>query len=104
MRAAPPGTGLRDAGGGADGHTGVCVAWRSDEDNRHHRLPLRCCCVVWRTPRTIASRTPRTIRVPDNRAPESHGLLAEGVHFGWADVLRVDPVALTSKVTAGRDA
>ncbi|HZX89339.1 MAG TPA: glycine zipper 2TM domain-containing protein [Rudaea sp.] len=31
-------------------------------------------------------------RVPDNRAPENRGPLAEGIHYGWADVLRVDPV------------
>jgi uncharacterized protein YcfJ len=31
-------------------------------------------------------------RVPDNRAPEVHGPSGEGVHYGWADVLRVDPV------------
>lgn len=31
-------------------------------------------------------------RVPDNRAPENHGPSAEGIHYGWADVLRVDPV------------
>ena len=28
----------------------------------------------------------------DSRAPENHGLPAEGIHYGWADVLRVDPV------------
>jgi uncharacterized protein YcfJ len=31
-------------------------------------------------------------RVPDGRAPETRGPLVEGVHYGWADVLRVDPV------------
>ena len=31
-------------------------------------------------------------RAPENRAPENHGPLAEGIHYGWADVLRVDPV------------
>ena len=31
-------------------------------------------------------------RVPDGRAPEIHGPSVEGVHYGWADVLRVDPV------------
>lgn len=31
-------------------------------------------------------------RPPDNRAPDNRGPLAEGVHYGWADVLRVDPV------------
>jgi uncharacterized protein YcfJ len=29
-------------------------------------------------------------RAADGRAPEMHG--PEGVHYGWADVLRVDPV------------
>lgn len=31
-------------------------------------------------------------RVPDNRAPDNRAPLAESVHYGWADVLRVDPV------------
>lgn len=31
-------------------------------------------------------------RAPDSRALESHGPPVEGVHYGWADVLRVDPV------------
>lgn len=31
-------------------------------------------------------------RAPDSRAPEMHGPSGEGVHYGWADVLRVDPV------------
>ena len=30
-------------------------------------------------------------RVPDSRASDNH-VLPEGVHYGWADVLRVDPV------------
>lgn len=31
-------------------------------------------------------------RVPDSRAPENRGPSVEAVHYGWADVLRVDPV------------
>jgi uncharacterized protein YcfJ len=31
-------------------------------------------------------------RAADSRVPEIHGPSAEGVHYGWADVLRVDPV------------
>ena len=31
-------------------------------------------------------------RATDSRAPEMHGPSVEAVHYGWADVLRVDPV------------
>lgn len=31
-------------------------------------------------------------RAPDGRAPDNHAPAAESVHYGWADVLRVDPV------------
>ena len=31
-------------------------------------------------------------RVPDSRAPDNRAPSVESVHYGWADVLRVDPV------------
>ena len=41
-------------------------------------------------------------RVPDNRAPENHGPSAEGIHYGWADVLRVDPVYGVARIETPR--